>query len=136
MVWYVDTDVSGHLLLPLSGWKMETAGSCKILMAIYQTIWHNIPEDCCNHFFLHHFQDNCLCLPLPLRLYSLGVMYKELQYTRNSSSFFTWKLTAVIRWIVCVCVCMCARAWMYTIGGLVSNETMHMDPDLGCWSPK
>jgi hypothetical protein len=38
MVWYVDTDVSRHLLLPLSGWKMETAGSCKTLMAIYETM--------------------------------------------------------------------------------------------------
>jgi hypothetical protein len=87
---------------------------------------------------LFHFQDNCVCLPLPLCLYSLGMMYKELQYTRNSSSFFTWKLTALICWIVCVCVCVhaCMRTWMCTIGGLVSNETMHTDPDLGCWSPK
>lgn len=110
----VGTNVSRHVLLPFSGWKMEAAGSSRTLITICQYMWHHFPEDYCNHFFLHAFSVSMIIVCVfhfPLYLYSFGRMFRKLQYTRNWSYYFTWNLTALIGWIGCMCVCVhvCAR---------------------------
>lgn len=44
-------NVTGCLLSVRLTWKMEAVGSCGTLVRIYQTLWHNIPEDSllCSH---------------------------------------------------------------------------------------